>query len=80
MCLLFFVFVTFYCVVGKVSDDPDKNWIISVSAIPSGLVCFASIGYLFRNGFFEGVSDALNQGKVINSVNWDKPIHYLVVG
>jgi hypothetical protein len=80
MCLLFlvFLFVIFACVVKKAEDGTNRNWIMPISAFPIALAAIVSVGNIFRNGYFTKFSNALSQGEVINSTNWNKPINYII--
>ncbi len=80
MCLLvlLFVVIIFICAVKKSSGTSNKNYVISISVIPVVMTIIVSVGGLFRNAFFTEISNVLNQGEVINSANWNKPIHYIV--
>ena len=81
MCLLFlvFLFVIFACVVKKAEDDTNRNWIMPISAFPIALAAIVSVGNIFQNGYFTKFSNALSQGEIINSTNWNKPINYITI-
>ena len=80
MCLLvlLLVIIIFICAVKKSHGTSNRTYIISISAVPAVMTITVSLGSLFRNAYFTEISNALSQGEVINSANWNKPINYIV--